>query len=323
MSLLEIKNLNVVYKVEGKEIRAVREVSLDVNSRDAIGIVGESGSGKSTLAMAILRLLPDRTSNTTGEIIFDGVDILNMDEEQLREIRWKDIAVVFQKSMNSLSPVHKIGYQMKDIYRVHNQDAKDEEIRKRVLELLELVNLSPRVYDLYPHELSGGMMQRVCIALSLIYYPRLLILDEATTALDMVTQGQILEEIMELEKKLDLTRIMITHDVSVVASTCNRVAVMYAGYLLESGYVTEVLTKPKHPYTQGLLRSFPSLKGERKELKGIPGSLPDLSIEHRGCIFAERCKKAVEKCFVKEPKMVEFAKEWKVACHLVGGGYDE
>lgn len=323
MTLLRINNLNVIYKVEGKEIRAVKDVSLDVNSRDAIGIVGESGSGKSTLAMAILRLLPHGVSETTGEIIFDGVDILKMDEEQLRQIRWKDIAVVFQKSMNSLSPVHKIGYQMKDIYRVHRPEARDEEIGERILELFELVNLSPRVYDLYPHELSGGMMQRVCIALSLIYYPRLLILDEATTALDVVTQGQILEEIMGLEERLNLTRIMITHDVSVVASTCNRVAVMYAGYLLESGYVKDVLIKPKHPYTQGLLSSFPSLTGERKDLRGIPGFLPDLGVEHKGCIFADRCRKAMEKCFIEEPRMMEFPGHWKVACHLVGGGWDD
>jgi peptide/nickel transport system ATP-binding protein len=319
MALLEAKNVNVVYKVEGKEIKAVRNVSLDVEVQDSIGIVGESGSGKSTLAMAILQLLPNKIAETTGEIIFDGVDLLKISENELREIRWKDIAVVFQKSMNSLSPVHKIGYQMGDIYRVHEPNATDKEVKERVLELFRLVNLSDRVYDLYPHELSGGMMQRVSIALSLIYYPRLLILDEATTALDVVTQGQILEEIMKLEEKLHLTRIMITHDVSVVSSTCKKVAVMYAGCLLESGYVSDVLTKPKHPYTQGLLNSFPSLKGERNDLRGIPGSLPDLSVAHKGCVFADRCKKATNICFIKEPKMIKFPNNWNVACHLVGG----
>lgn len=319
MSLLEIKNLNVKYKVEGKEIKAVKNVSLNVEVQDSIGIVGESGSGKSTLAMAILRLLPNKNAETTGEAIFDGIDLLKISEEELREIRWKEIAVVFQKSMNSLSPVHKVGFQMGDIYRVHKPNATNEEVKERVLELFELVNLADRVYNLYPHELSGGMMQRVSIALSLIHYPRLLILDEATTALDVVTQGQILDEIMKLEEKLHLTRLMITHDVSVVASTCKKVAVMYAGCLLESGYVSDVLTKPKHPYTEGLLNSYPSLKGERKNLRGIPGTLPDLGISHRGCIFADRCKKVTERCFNEEPKMLEFDNNWNVACHLVGG----
>jgi len=319
MSLLEINNLNVEYRVEGKNIKAVKDVSLDIGVQDSIGIVGESGSGKSTLAMAILKLLPANITEITGEIIFDGVDLLKISEDELRKIRWKDIAVVFQKSMNSLSPVHKIGFQMSDIYKVHKPKASDREVKERILELFDLVNLSERVFDLYPHELSGGMMQRVSIALSLIYFPRLLILDEATTALDVVTQGQILDEIMKLEEKLHLTRIMITHDVSVVSSTCKKVAVMYAGCLLESGYVSDVLTKPKHPYTEGLLNSYPSLKGERKNLRGIPGTLPDLSISHRGCIFADRCKKATEICFNEEPKMMEFDNNWNVACHLVGG----
>ncbi|WP_352404580.1 ABC transporter ATP-binding protein [Sporanaerobacter acetigenes] len=319
MSLLEIKNLNVEYRVEGKNIKAVKDVSLDIGVQDSIGIVGESGSGKSTLAMAILQLLPAKITEITGEIIFDGVDLLKISEDELRKIRWKDIAVVFQKSMNSLSPVHKIGFQMSDIYKVHEPKASDREVKERILELFDLVNLSERVFDLYPHELSGGMMQRVSIALSLIYFPRLLILDEATTALDVVTQGQILDEIMNLEEKLHLTRIMITHDVSVVSSTCKKVAVMYAGCLLESGYVSDVLTKPKHPYTEGLLNSYPSLKGERKNLRGIPGTLPDLGISHRGCIFADRCKKVTERCFNEEPKMLEFDNNWNVACHLVGG----
>lgn len=319
MSLLEIKNLNVKYKVEGKEINAVRNISLNVEAKDSIGIVGESGSGKSTLAMAILRLLPEKIVETTGEIIFDGINLLEISENKLRKIRWKDISVVFQKSMNSLSPVHKIGFQIKDIYKVHEPNATDEEIKEKVLELFKLVNLADRVYDLYPHELSGGMMQRVSIALSLIFYPKLLILDEATTALDVVTQGQILDEIMKLQEKLHLTRIMITHDVSVVSSTCKKVAVMYAGYLLEFGYVSDVLTKPKHPYTQALLKSFPSFTGERKDLRGIKGSLPDLSILHGGCIFADRCEEATSICFREKPKMVKFSDSWNVACHLVVG----
>lgn len=319
MALLEIQNLNITYKTDKKEIRAVKDFSLNIDTKDSIGIVGESGSGKSTLAMGILKLLPKGNTKTTGKILFDGVDLLELTEEEFRKLRWKDISVVFQKSMNSLSPVHKIGFQMKDIYRVHEPDARDEEVRKRILELFRFVNLSDRVYNLYPHELSGGMMQRVSIALSLINYPKLLILDEATTALDVVTQGQILDEIMKLEEALDLTRIMITHDISVVASSCKKVVVMYGGCLLESGYVYDVLVNPKHPYTQGLLNSFPDFIGEKKDLRGIPGSIPDLSLEYKSCIFANRCKNAKSICFEKIPKIKTFPNEWNVACHLLGG----
>lgn len=319
MSLIEIKNLNITYKVKEKEIKAVRNFSFKIEPQDSLGIVGESGSGKSTLAMAILRLLPKRTANVTGEIIFNKKNLVNLSEEDLKKIKWKEIAYVFQKSMNCLSPVHKIGKQMEDIYKVHNGKAKNIEIKKKILKLFELVNLSERVYDSYPHELSGGMMQRVSIAISLIHYPKLLILDEATTALDVVTEGQILDELMKLEEKLNLTRIMITHDVSVVSSTCKKVAVMYAGYLLEYGYVKDVLSSPKHPYTQELLNSYPSMTEEKKELKGIEGEFPDLSMEHKGCIFANRCKKAIDVCFTKEPEILHLPRDWKVACHLVGG----
>ena len=322
MSLLNINNLNIVYKVKGKKIKAVKDLSLNIESEDSVGIVGESGSGKSTFAMSILSLLPEEITEITGNIIFDGTDLLKIDEERLRQIKWKEIAYVFQKSMNSLSPVHKIGLQMNDIYKIHEANATDKDTKERILELFNLVNLSKGVYNLYPHELSGGMIQRVSIALSLLHYPRLLILDEATTALDVVTQGQILEEIMELEEKLKLTRVMITHDVSVVSLTCKKVAVMYAGYLVESGYVEDVLSLPKHPYTRELLNSYPSLTGERNRLKGIPGSFPDLSAIHKGCIFADRCKDSMDICFVREPKTVEISNDWKVACHLVGGEYN-
>ena len=323
MSLLEIKDLNIIYKTKGKEIKAVKDFNLNVELQDSMGIVGESGSGKSTLAMAVLQLLPKEITDISGKISFCGVDLLKLNYEELRQIKWKEIAYVFQKSMNSLSPVHKVGHQLSDIYKVHEPKVSKKEIRERVNELFDLVNLSSRVYDLYPHELSGGMMQRVSIALSLIYYPKILILDESTTALDVVTQGQILEEIMKLQEKLNLTRIMITHDVSIVASTCNKVAVMYAGYLLESGYVTDVLHSPKHPYTEELLNSYPSLTGDKGYIKGIPGYLPDLSQQHKGCIFADRCNKSIDKCFCDEPRMKEFSNEWKVACHKVGGEYSE
>lgn len=228
MALLEVKNFNVTYKLKDKEVYAVQDAFLEVEEQDAIGIVGESGSGKSTLAMGILRLLPEKITQVDGEAIFEGKDLLTLSKEELSKVRWNDISVVFQKSMNALSPVHKIGKQLEDVYLIHRPKTSKSEIKKRIFELFRIVNLSDRVYELYPHELSGGMMQRISIALSLIFNPKLLVMDEATTALDVVTQSQILREIMLLQERLNLTRLMITHDVSVVSSTCNKVVVMYA-----------------------------------------------------------------------------------------------
>ncbi|MCI9293304.1 MAG: ABC transporter ATP-binding protein [Erysipelotrichaceae bacterium] len=320
MHLLDLKNVNITYHTNDKKVRAVRNVSLSVDEQESVGIVGESGSGKSTLVMGILRLLPENIVETSGEALLEGKDIFKMSQQELHDCRWTTMSVIFQKSMNSLSPVHRIGKQMEDIYRVHYPNESSENIKKRIYELLKIVNLSDRVYMSYPHELSGGMMQRVAIALSLIFQPKLLIMDEATTALDVVTQSQILNEIMELEKKMKISRIMITHDVSVVASTCKRVVVMYAGELMEQGDVKDVLLHPKHPYTQGLLRSFPSFKGARENLKGIEGNLPDLSLPLEGCVFADRCPHATKHCLKEKPKEIETGNRWSVRCHLLEGG---
>ena len=321
MALLELKNVNVRYIMKDKKVHACQHVSLEIEEQDSIGIVGESGSGKSTLASAVLRLLPQRITQVDGEILYNGKDLLKLTKDEMDALRWTDLSIVFQKSMSALSPVHKVGAQMEDVYRVHFPNAEKEEIKQRVYDLFKVVNLSDRVYELYPHELSGGMMQRVSIALSLLHNPRLLVLDEATTALDVVTQSQILREIMSLEQNLNVTRIMITHDVSVVASTCKKIAVMYAGRLMESGETKDVLVNPQHPYTQGLLKSFPSFKGAKNDLRGIPGSLPDLSQEIPGCVFAPRCPFATEKCRTVEPelKTINEKGNWKVACHKVGG----
>ena len=319
MALLDLKHINITYHVGPKNVYAVQDANLAIEPQDAVGIVGESGSGKSTLAMGILQLLPDRVTTMEGEAIFEGVDLLKLSREELNKRRWTDISVVFQKSMNALSPVHRIGKQMEDVYRIHRPQADKNEAQSRVIEMLKVVNLPERVYRSFPHELSGGMMQRVSIALSLLFNPKLLVLDEATTALDVVTQGQILKEIMALQDQFNLTRIMITHDVSVVASTCNKIAVMYAGRMLEMGYVKDVLVKPKHPYTQGLLKSFPSFTGAKEELRGIPGALPDLSVYPTGCVFAPRCPYATEKCRGELPAMQSVGECWHAACHMLGG----
>ena len=317
-AILTVKDLNVTYINKTRRVMAVRRASFSIDKGDSLGIVGESGSGKSTLAMALLRPHP-KSTEITGEALFDGKDLFSISEAEMNELRWMKLAVVFQKAMNALSPVHRISTQIEDIYRVHCPNASGEEIQERAMELLKLVNLPPRVYRLYPHEMSGGMLQRVAIAISLLHHPQLLIFDEATTALDVVTQGQILREILEMEKTLETTRIMITHDMSVVATTCNKVAVMYAGELMEFGMVKDVLTRPRHPYTQGLQDSFPSLKGENPKLLSIPGFLPDLSKDIPGCVFAPRCVHATERCRREKPPMTKTSEAGQAACWLCVG----
>ncbi len=319
MSLLELKDVNISYHTPTKTVYAVQDVSLTVEEEDSVGIVGESGSGKSTLAMGILRLLPENITEINGEALLNGKDLLKLSRKELNEVRWVDISVVFQKAMNALSPVHRIGDQMEDIYHVHYPNTPKAEVKKRVYELLKMVNLSDRVYSSYPHELSGGMMQRVAIALSLIFEPKILIMDEATTALDVVTQTQILNEIMELEKNMKIARIMITHDMSVVSSTCKHVVVMYAGRIMEHGKVEDVLVNPKHPYTKGLMQSFPSFTGEKTNLRGIEGNLPDMSELPKGCVFAPRCPFAKEHCFKEIPTLKEVKPGWNVACFETEG----
>lgn len=318
--LLSIKDVCVTYHSGGKEVHAINNISLDIEKGQSLGIVGESGSGKTTLIMGMLRLLPKGQATVTGEAIFDGEDLVSMTDERLSEIRWTDIAIVFQKAMNALSPVHKIGAFISDLYRIHKPQASKQEARQVVVEMLRLVNLPERVYDLYPHELSGGMMQRVSIAMSLIFKPKFLVMDEATTALDVVTQNQILGEIVELEEKLGITRVMITHDMSVVATTCKNVAVLYAGSLMETGSVEEVMLRPVHPYTQGLIGSFPKFDTDNSEpLKSIPGSLPNLAEIHEGCVFAPRCPKACDICRTTKPQMKDYGENHKAACHFAGG----
>ena len=326
MALLSIENTSVTYDNDGQPVFAVRDVSFDIEAGRSVGIVGESGSGKSTLMHAVLRILNPKTTKVTGRVTFNGEDILTMGEDRLTKLRWSELAVVFQKSMNALSPVHRVGSFMADVYRVHEPGAAKAQAMARVTELLEMVNLPPRVAKLYPHELSGGMMQRVSIALSLMHNPRLLILDEATTALDVVTQTQILGELKELEKKLNLTRIMVTHDMSVVASTCEEAAILYGGKLLEFGPVLTTLVSPAHPYTKCLLETFPDMVIDAgKQLRSIPGSLPDMRKPPGGCIFAPRCPSARVLCASIPPVNVRIGERHYAACHLVEreGGTNE
>ncbi len=318
-ALLSIRDLTVIYHNNDVKVKAVDSISLDINKGESLGIVGESGSGKSTLIMAALKLLPQKTSTTCGNVIYDDRNLLELSREELAKIRWVDIAVVFQKSMNILSPVHTIGTFLTDIYRIHVPKASKQEAREKVCSVLQMVNLAPRIFRMYPHELSGGMMQRVSIAMSLMFQPKILIMDEATTALDVITQTQILSEITALEQKFDLTRIMITHDMSVVASSCKKVAVLYAGKLVETGPVQEVLVSPKHPYTIGLINSYPKFTPDGEAvMESIGGTLPNLSQEPEGCNFRDRCRYATDICRKKVPLCVSCGTGWNCACHHAG-----
>ena len=321
--VLRLENVNVTYSNRGNEVYAVRDASFTLNKGESLGIVGESGSGKSTLAMALLRLHNDKTTIVDGVAEFDGKNLLTISQNEMNELRWEGISVVFQKAMSALSPVHRIKTQVEDIYRVHEPKATDQEIEERMEHLLKLVNLAPRVYKLYPHEMSGGMLQRVAIAISLLHNPKLVIFDEATTALDVITQSQILDEVVQMEKEMDMARIMITHDMSVVAASCTKVAVMYAGRFVEIGEVKDVFVDPQHPYTRGLLASFPSLKGENTKLKAIPGFMPNLSDKFEGCNFAPRCPYAKAICKKVEPKQQVKENGGMISCLMYEAEYKD
>ncbi len=316
MPLVDIQNLSVTYHLDDRSIYALQGVSLSITEGLSLGIVGESGSGKSTLAHALLRLLPE-TTKVEGRALLDGENLLVMEADRLNGLRWRKMAVVFQKSMNALSPVHKIGRQLQDVYRLHRPEASSGEAKAHCVATLEKVGLASRVFHAYPHELSGGMMQRVSIALALLLSPKLLILDEATTALDVITQGQILSEIERLSSEFQLTRLVITHDVSIVRKNCAEIAVLYAGKLMEFGKTEAVLGVPTHPYTKGLIDSLPILDGPRTVPHGIPGALPDLSLRPKGCPFAPRCSVALPHCADSAPKGVQLLDGRWVACHLV------
>ncbi|MFN4189768.1 MAG: ABC transporter ATP-binding protein [Pseudothermotoga sp.] len=317
MNVLHIKDLTVRYTVNKKQIRAVEDLNLSVKKGRFVGVVGESGSGKSTLAHAIMRLLPKNARIIKGKIELFGQDIISMSDHELAKIRWKEFSMVFQRSMNALSPVHKVGVQMSEALTIHNPQMNEEKIRERLETLLSMVNLPVRVLDCYPHQLSGGMMQRVMIALALVNSPKFVILDEATTALDVVTQGQIIEELKILIQKFSLTGMVISHDLGVVAELCDEIAVMYAGRLMEYGNKDELIHKPLHPYTKALVSSLPELSERGGRLYSIPGNLPDLSCEIDGCVFANRCQFASDECFKTTPLTVGFENRY-VSCLKVG-----
>ena len=314
-AILSIRDLVVEFEVREGNLRSVDRVSLEVPRGAFMGLIGESGCGKTTIVQAVMNLMPENGYIRAGEIFFDGSDILKLSEEELRRVRWEKIAMVFQAAQNSLNPVLKVSEHMVDTVLAHRREPKSR-ILQRAARLLELVRLDPgRVLDSYPHELSGGMKQRVVIAMSLLLDPELLILDEPTTALDLISQAYLMERLREIHGELGITMFMVTHDVSNVAKVADRVAVMYAAKILEVGSVEEIFYDARHPYTRGLINAIPSIVGDLSEKRPIPGLPPSLINPPPGCRFHPRCPWATSICREAEPEMEEVAPGHFVACH--------
>jgi peptide/nickel transport system ATP-binding protein len=300
-TVLDIRDFSVVYRTPGEDVRAVHEVNLALHAGEIVGLVGESGSGKSTLAYGACRLLRAPALITGGSVTYHGrraaspTDILHMGPEDLRQLRWREIAIVFQSAMNALNPVLNVRDQILDAIDAHLRMPRHEALDK-VSSLLDLVGIPAARQRSYPHELSGGMRQRVMIAMALAADPEIVIMDEPTTALDVVVQRDILAQIVELKERLGFAILFITHDLSLLLELADRIAVMYAGQLMEVGTAGELHHEPAHPYTRGLLRSFPSLHGSRRDLTGIPGSPPDLRQPPPGCPFLPRCGFGTDAC---------------------------
>ncbi len=296
MNILEVKNLNMSYKTIDGEVEAVKDVSFSVKEGESFGLVGESGCGKTSVAMSLLQLQADNGKITNGEIVFDGIDIVGLNESELREVRWSGISIVFQGAMNSWNPVVKIGEQIREAMREHYPDKTKDENTKKILELFNIVGLDETIIDRFPHELSGGMKQRAVIALALSCDPKLIIADEPTTALDVVIQDQILNEIRKVQEVLGLSLIYISHDIAVIAEMTDNMAVMYAGSIVEMGNTNKVFSNPQHSYTRMLLESTPSIVGPKKKLRSLDGEPPSLINTDPYCLFSYRCPNPDDNC---------------------------
>jgi peptide/nickel transport system ATP-binding protein len=304
LPVLEIEHLTTNYRTLRGWVHAAEDVNFKVEKGEAMGLVGESGCGKTTIALSLLKLLPSAGRIRNGRILFNGQDLVKMNNNQIRKIRWKGIAIVFQGAMNALNPVFKISEQIIEAIRLHDPHISKSAAHDRVAALFEMVGIDPERADNYPHEFSGGMRQRALIAMALACDPEVLVADEPGTALDVVVQAQILKLLRELKDKLNLSMVFISHDLSIVAETCEKLAIMYAGHMVEYGTTKSVFAKPLHPYTQGLLGAFPSIKGPRAKLTSIPGMPPDLLDPPKGCRFNPRCPFVMDVCHTIEPKLL-------------------
>lgn len=323
--LLSVRNLTTEFQLADKQIaRALEDISFDVLPGQTVGLVGESGCGKTTTLMSVMRLLPGNGRITAGNVIFKGNDLLQLSERDMRAHRWTDMAIVFQGAMNALNPVMRIGDQIREAILLHKMMERDA-AEQRVGELLELVGIPRGRRDQYPHQYSGGMRQRAMIAMALSCSPSLLFADEPTTALDVMIQAQVLELLKEIQQKLGLAIVMVTHDLGVVAEMCDSVVVMYGGKVAEYGSAERVYNEPQHPYTQRLLEAFPDLNRSendeaKRELATIPGTPPRLNALPPGCRFNPRCYKSMDICTQVAPGLVDISEDdiWHVAaCHLL------
>ncbi|WP_112480901.1 ABC transporter ATP-binding protein [Vibrio variabilis] len=315
-ALLEINNLCVDYVSPNGVARAVNNVSLTINEGETLGIAGESGCGKSTLAFAISRLHKAPALISEGEILYKGEDVLKMNDRKLRQFRWNDVSVVFQSAMNSLNPVITIGEQLTDVILAHKK-IPYKQAHEKAVELLSIVGIHGDRMGSFPHQLSGGMRQRVVIAVALALEPKLIIMDEPTTALDVVVEREILNELYDLKTKFGFSILFISHDLSLMGEIADRIGVMYAGNLIELGEAQQVFGAPVHPYTKGLVASFPTIHGPKERLFGIPGNPVNLLDIPTGCNFQARCHECIEKCQKVEPALSTLANGRQVSCHLV------
>ncbi|HET7043947.1 MAG TPA: ABC transporter ATP-binding protein [Gaiellaceae bacterium] len=323
-TLVELDRLSVDYVLPGRRVRAVDGVSLDIHAGEIVGLAGESGCGKSTTANAIMQILRPPAQVSDGSIRFRGRDLAGLSQEELRRFRWRNVSLVFQSAMNALNPVTRVGDQFVDMMRAHEKVSKRDALT-RAGELLELVGIDPRRVRAYPHELSGGMRQRVIVAMALALGPELVILDEPTTALDVVVQREILQEVETLKRELGFAVLFITHDLSLLLEFADRIAIMYAGEIVELAAAEALFSKPLHPYTVGLMSSFPPLTGPVERMTGIPGSPPDCADPPPGCRFHPRCPHCSTEDPVlhalqtaTRPLLREVEPEHVVACHLFG-----
>lgn len=321
-NVLHVKDLQTTFFTDSGEIPAVDHVDFHVREGEILGIVGESGCGKSVTSLSIMGLVPNPPGKIVGgEILFEGKDLVQMTEAQMRQIRGNDVAMIFQEPMTSLNPLFTIGNQMTEALRIHNKDWSKKQIQERAINMLKLVGL-PRAEELmkeYPHQLSGGMRQRVMIAMALVCDPKLLIADEPTTALDVTIQAQILKLMKELNERLNTAILLITHDLGVVAETCERVVVMYAGQVIEEAPTKLIFENPQHPYTKGLIQSVPDMRYKKDRLYSIPGNVPRPGSIRHGCRFAARCEFAFDRCLRENPDLYQTSENHQTRCFL----YDE
>jgi peptide/nickel transport system ATP-binding protein len=317
--VLDVRNLRVSYITPGGPVRAVNGVSFFLRPGERLGLVGESGSGKTTTALSLMRLLQESAVIDGGEVLLSGVDLLQLSEEEMRLSRFADIALIPQGAMNSLNPMMKVGEQLRDTIRAHRKgENSNARIDVRIQEVLQSVELDAGVMNRYPHELSGGMKQRVCIAMAILLNPKVIIADEPTSALDVVVQRQVMETLRRVQEALGAAVILVGHDMGLMAQFVDRVGVMYGGKLAEVGPVRGIFKDPLHPYTQLLIKTLPNLE-TKEDFRGIPGLTPSLLTPPPGCMFHPRCPQAMQRCSVDVPVLAEIQTERWASCHL----YDE